>query len=154
MPLRGSRRPGAIRSSVLWWPSCSPGAPQGLTLLLADTLPIFVLPGMLPLLGTVAVALTWGVGPSLLATLVGTALLEGVVLPHYFPVVREARLAAIHAGLFVLLGLSVSLLASQSGWARRKAEALADSLSEEKANSDRERLRLRTLLDVLPLRWA
>src|ERR1051326_9050089 len=53
------------------------GGATGLTLVLVDTLPVFVLPGMLPLLVIVVVSLTWGAGPSLLATLVCTALLEG-----------------------------------------------------------------------------
>ena len=127
------------------------GGATGLTLLLADTLPVFALPGMLFMLGIVVAALTWGVGPSLLATFVGTALLEGVVLPHYFPVFREAWLATIHAGLFVLLGLSVSLLVSRGGRAHWHTEEVSHALNANQAWTERERLRLRTLLDVLPV---
>src|SRR5215467_8531493 len=53
----------------------------GLTLLLLRLLPLFALQGSLLILGMVVVAVTWGAGPSLVATLVGTALLELLVVP-------------------------------------------------------------------------
>jgi len=55
-----------------------------LTLLLIAVLPAFSLPGLLVVLVVVLVALNWGGGPSLLATLVGGALLDFVVFPYRF----------------------------------------------------------------------
>jgi signal transduction histidine kinase len=52
------------------------------TLGLVRALPSFSLPSALILLVVALTALAWGAGPSLAATLAGTALLEGLVLPH------------------------------------------------------------------------
>lgn len=57
---------------------------SGLTLLLEVLFPPLVLQGSLLGLVTVVVALNWGKGPSLLATLAGGILLAEVVLPLHF----------------------------------------------------------------------
>src|SRR5579875_1697301 len=57
------------------------GAAAGLTLLLLALYPAFVYPGLLTILVVACVALAWGAGPSLLATLLGVVLLQFVVLP-------------------------------------------------------------------------
>ncbi len=119
------------------------------TLLIFHALPIFALQGSLVILVIVLVALNWGAGPGMLATLVGTALLEGFVLfPNLPSPLKEIE--GFCALLFSLIGLSISLIASQSGRARRQAEEMARSLKVEKARAEMERQRLRTLLDVLP----
>jgi signal transduction histidine kinase/PAS domain-containing protein len=115
------------------------------TFLLDALVPAFGQEEVVLLVGIVLVALTCGAGPSLLAT--GVGLLAGVLLSSMW------QHPADWVDLTVLLvsGLGFSLLAGQSRWARRKAEALAGSLRAAKAASDMERQRLRTLLDVLPV---
>ena len=142
-----------------WWdqpreryllPSLVEIGAAGLTLLVLRPLPLFALQGSLLLLGVVVVALTWGAGPSLVATLVGTALLELLVIPPYASRLLQG-MADSRSGVVVLLvGCSISLIAGQRGRARRQAEEWASALRAEKARSDMERERLRTLLEVLP----
>src|SRR5260221_4197083 len=122
----------------------------GLTFLLAALVPDFSLQGVLLLVGITLVALTCGVGPSLLATGVGFLLLADVVLPASRSWQRDPT-AWVDLVVFLVSGLGLGLLAGQSNWARRKAEALAGALGAAKASSDVERQRLRTLLEVLPV---
>jgi signal transduction histidine kinase/PAS domain-containing protein len=121
------------------------------TLLLITLSPVFGLEGVLLIAGVVLVALAWGAGPSLLATFVGTWLFEFVVLSPHFS--WQLHQPAEWVDVVVLLsgGVGLSLLASQSARARRQAEEMARSLRAEQARSDLERLRLRTVLDVLPV---
>ncbi|HEU5369854.1 MAG TPA: PAS domain S-box protein, partial [Ktedonobacterales bacterium] len=125
-------------------------AAVGLTLLAGRLLPLFAVQGALIILGIVLVALTWGAGPSLLAVLVGTMLLRLVVMPLYLPWLVDAAVDGICLAVALLAGSSISLLASQSAWARRQAQELVCSLREEQTRAELERQRLRMLLDVLP----
>src|SRR5438270_1063136 len=81
-------------------------------------------------------ALTWGVGPGLLATLAGAVLLTFLFLPPVF----SLMIARIEDGLdllvYLAVGLAVSLLASQVQQARRATEGL--------------RRRLDTIIEALP----
>ena len=52
--------------------------------LLLQAFPSFRFPEALALLVVVGVAFTWGVGPSIIATLVGALLLTFLILPPYF----------------------------------------------------------------------
>src|SRR5258707_82766 len=121
----------------------------GLTFLLAALVPDFSLQGVLLLVGITLVALTCGVGPSLLATGVGFLLLADVVLPASRSWQRDPT-AWVDLVVFLVSGLGLGLLAGQSNLARQKAGALAGALGVAKASSDVERQRLRTLLEVLP----
>ena len=115
------------------------------TFFLLHPLPSFGLQALM-VLGVLVVALTCGAGPGILATLVGAVLLDGFVLfPHLSRPVEN-----ICVVLVVLVGFSISLIAGQHSRARRQTEELACSLSAEKAISELESQRLRTLLDVLP----
>src|SRR5258706_12770605 len=122
----------------------------GLTFLLAALVPDFSLQGVLLLVGIALVAWICGVGPSLLATGVGFLLLADVVLPASLSWQHDPT-AWVDLVVFLVSGLGLGLLAGQSNWARRKAEALAGALGVAKASSDVERQRLRTLLEVLPV---
>ncbi len=122
----------------------------GLTLMVLGPLPLFALQGSLLLLGMVVVALTWGAGPGLVATLVGTALLQVLVVPAYAARLLQGMADSRSGVVALVVGCTVSLIASQSGRARRQAQALAHGLRAEKARSDMEHERLRTLLEVLP----
>src|SRR5258706_10990938 len=122
----------------------------GLTFLLAALVPDYSLEGVLLLVGITLVALTCGVGPSVLATGVGFLLLADVVLPASLSWQHDPT-AWVDLVVFLVSGLGLGLLAGQSNWARRKAEALAGALGTAKASSEVERQRLRTLLEVLPV---
>ena len=126
------------------------GIAISLTVLLVVLAPASDLHGVLLLVGIVVVALTCGVGPSVLATGLDLLLLVSVLLAATLSG-RQDSVDWVFVVVLVVSEIGLSLLAGQSNWARRKAEALADSLSAAKATSDVERQRLRTLLDVLPV---
>jgi len=103
-----------------------------LTLLLLMCIPAFSLVGLLVILGVVLVALNWGAGPSLLATLVGVALLGYAVFPlqSSWSVTRVDE--AVNVGLVLVVGLLISLVtghvARAASQARQEAEAQAAQL--------------------------
>src|SRR5260370_33610884 len=125
----------------------------GMTLLLALHWPAFDLRGVLLLVGIVVVALTCGVGPRVLATGVSLLLCAGILLATALSGQQGSTGTDAWVYIVVMLvsEIGLSLLAGQSNWARRRAEALAGALSVAKASSDVERQRLRTLLEVLPV---
>ena len=103
-----------------------------LTLLLIAVLPTFSLPGLLVVLVVVLVALNWGGGPSLLATLVGGALLDFVVFPSRFGWSVASVADVVRVGLVLVVGLLISLVAGHVAraaiQARQEAEAQAAQL--------------------------
>ena len=113
------------------------------TLSLDATLQTFIFAGSLEVLAIALVALSWGVGPSVIATLVGACLFDYVILPPRFSwAMREPR-DIYQLLLFVLIGLAISIVASQTERARRRAERLADSLTKEHA-------RLEAIIETVP----
>jgi len=102
-----------------------------LTLLLTG-LPGFGLPGLLAILVVVLVALNWGGGPSLLATLVGAALLDFVIFPFRFGWSFATATDVVRVGLVLVVGLLISLVAGHvaraASQARQEAEAQAAQL--------------------------
>ena len=104
------------------------GLAVALTLLLTN-LPAFNLPGLLAILVVVLVALNWGGGPSLLATLVGWALLDFIVFPSRF---GWSFATVADVGLVLVVGLLISLVAGHvartASQARQQAEAQAAQL--------------------------
>ena len=85
--------------------------------------PDFVLPGVVELLVVAVVALTWGVGPSLLATILGAGLLVFVGLPVDLGPTETSIGLLMEIGLFVAIGIIVSLLTSRTEHARQQALA-------------------------------
>ena len=113
-----------------------------LTWLLIQPFPTFSYTLALPLLAVAFVALTWGVGPSLLALLIG------VVLVDYFFLEPGLSLAVSRGDLvglviFLLVGLVISGLAGQNKRTRIAAETLAGSLESERA-------RLQAIFEAIP----
>jgi signal transduction histidine kinase len=102
-----------------------------LTLLLTD-LPTFNAPGLLVTLVVVLVALNWGGGPSLLATLVGGTLLDFVIFPSRFGWSFATATDVVRVGLVLVVGLLISLIAGHvaraANQARQEAEAQAAQL--------------------------
>lgn len=94
---------------------------------LVDILLVRVMPGLpilgpLELLGVTLVALSWGAGPSLCATLVGALLLHVVVALPYLNWSFHPSEEVTGLLLFVFAGAAVSIVASQTERARRDAQ--------------------------------
>ncbi|MEO7022084.1 MAG: ATP-binding protein [Ktedonobacteraceae bacterium] len=103
----------------------------------------FIFPGSLEVLAIALVALNWGVGPSVISTLVGAILLDYTLLPPQFSWTRQNHRDIYQLLLFVLIGLAISIVASRTERARRHAERLANSLSREHA-------RLEAIIETVP----
>jgi K+-sensing histidine kinase KdpD len=80
----------------------------------------------------VLVALTWGSGPSLVATLVGVVLLDFIVFPPPFTWSYATARDVVSVGLVLGVGLLISLVAGQVARARLQAEQ-ARTASETQA---------------------
>lgn len=122
----------------------------GLDLLLVRFFGEFALPGVPIVLVIVFVGLTWGAAPGLVALISGVVLLDYAVLPPQFVLGVPDLSDALEIVLLMLLGFLITFAASQRERARRRAEELATLLSQEHARSERERLRLQQVLEVLP----
>jgi K+-sensing histidine kinase KdpD len=85
--------------------------------------PSFAFAGMLPLLAVVLAALTFGAAPSLLATMVGGAVLLWVVVPPHFAWSLSNGTDVVGAVVYLLTGIIVSGLASRTERARQQAAA-------------------------------
>jgi PAS domain S-box-containing protein len=121
-----------------------------LILLILSTAPTFDFSPILPLTGVVLIALGWGTGPSLVALLLGTLLLDMLVLTPRFSWVVDDPADGMGLVLYLVVGVGVSLLAGRSERARREAENTARLLTQVDARSRLDSERLRTVLDVLP----
>lgn len=126
------------------------GLAASLLLLLLFLFPTFDFQGILTLVGVALVALGWGAGPSLFASLVGTFLLCYLVLPPNFSWMLADPADAIGLVLFLALGVGISLLAGQNERRRRQAEEMARLLTQMEARSRVDAEHLRTVLEVLP----
>jgi len=104
-----------------------------LTVLLKVVMPAFSLLGVLVILGVVVVALNWGGSPSLLATLVSTALLSYAAFSPRFSWSIASVEEAISVGLVLVVGMHISLIvgrAARRSKARQEAEMQARVLRE------------------------
>ena len=98
--------------------------------------PSFQFQEALVILVVLVVALTWGAGPGLLATLVGAVLLTFLLLPPVYSLKIVRIEDVLDLLVYLAVGLAVSLLSSQVQRARRAAEGL--------------RRRLDTIIEALP----
>jgi signal transduction histidine kinase len=85
--------------------------------------PDFVLLGVVELLVVAVVALAWGVGPGLLATVFGAVLLVFVGFPADLGPKETSAGLVTEACLFVAIGVIMSLLTSRTEHARQRALA-------------------------------
>lgn len=122
----------------------------GLDLFLVQFFGDFALPGVPIVLVIICVGLFWGIGPSLVALIVGATLLEYAVLPPRFAFEVPDVGDVLEIVLLMLLGFLIAFTASQQEQARRRAEELARLLRQAHLQADRERLRLQQVLEVLP----
>src|SRR6266566_5429923 len=89
-----------------------------LTLQFVQIYPSFAFAGLLEVLAVALVALIWGVGPSLLATLIGAILLNFFILPPPFSWSLHDTTSLVETALFLLVGFTISIVASQIERAR------------------------------------
>ncbi len=93
------------------------------TILLMHIFPTFVFSGLLEILCVSIIALNFGTGPSLLSTLLGILLLNFFVLPPHFSLSLNDIQSFVESILFLLVGITISVVASQVERARRGAIA-------------------------------
>jgi K+-sensing histidine kinase KdpD len=93
------------------------------TRLLMHVLDPFLFPALLALVLVALVALTWGAGPSLLATLVGVVLLDYCVLPPLVALTGTRPDQPVAGLLVIAAGVVISIAVSQTERARRDAQA-------------------------------
>jgi signal transduction histidine kinase/PAS domain-containing protein len=125
-------------------------AAAALLFLLVYLFPTFAFRGILTSVGVLLIALGWGAGPGLCATLVGTFLLYYALLPPYFSWSLEDPADTFGLFMYLVVGCGISILASRSTHARRLAEEQSRLLAQARARSEYDYRRLRTVLDVLP----
>ena len=93
------------------------------TISLMHIFPTFVFSGLLEILCVAIIALNFGTGPSLLSTLVGITLLNFFVLPPHSSFSLSDVQSFVESILFLLVGITISIVASQVERARRGAIA-------------------------------
>ncbi len=113
------------------------------SLLLFHMFPTFAFAGVLEVVVVALIALQWGAGPSLAATLTGVLLLEFVTLPPAFAWNLTHPQRVVELLLFLLAGVLISVVASQHQRARRTAEDLTLSLAVEQAH-------LNAIIEAIP----
>lgn len=101
-------------------------------MLLAQVFPTFRFSGALALLIVIVVALGWGTGPSIVATIVGALLLMFLVLPPHFSLAVIRLEDVIGLLLYLGVGLAISIVVSQVQQARAEAERLVVLLKAER----------------------
>jgi len=116
--------------------------------LLVRGFPLFRFQGGLVMLAVLLVALNWGLGPSVIATFVGTALLLFVPLSPFFSlgVLHPADVLGVCLSLGV--GLTVSVLTSHMQRARRHADVVLREVTQRRRLEQRTRTLLHTLLTM------
>jgi len=113
------------------------------TLLLLQIFPSFTFTALLEVLAVALVALNWGAGPSLAGTVIGAALLNYVVQPPRFTWSLGSPTNLVELFLFLLVGVTISIVASKFERERRNTEELAVSLATE-------RTRLEAIIETVP----
>jgi K+-sensing histidine kinase KdpD len=110
-----------------------------LTLLLLHMIPTFAFQGALMILVILGVALLWGTGPGLFATLWGTVLLDFIILPPKLSWTLNTFEYIFQTCLFLVIGITISLVTSRIERARAEAviartqvEELVTQLEAEK----------------------
>ncbi len=113
-----------------------------ITFLLVQIYPSFLFLGLLGILAIALVALNWGAGPSLTATLVGAIVLNFLVLGPRFTWALDGQ-SLVEVFLFLLVGFTLSIAASRFEQSRRNVKTLATSLITE-------RTRLEAVIETVP----
>jgi signal transduction histidine kinase len=120
-----------------------------LILVLLFLAPDFDYYAIFTLLGVVLIALGWGTGPSLLATLLSTFLLDYVVGTPRFEWAIGNLADGIGLVVYLVVGVSISVLAGRSERARQQAMENAQLLTQAEAHSRMESQRTREMLRAM-----
>ncbi len=123
---------------------------MGMAALFLFLFPPLTFQEILGILGVALIGVGFGVGPSLWATLVGALLLYYPVLPPSFTWTLTNLPDTMGLLMYLVVGVTISLLTGRSGRALQLAEELARSLADDEARSRFDAQRLRAMLDVLP----
>ncbi|HLJ35058.1 MAG TPA: PAS domain S-box protein [Ktedonobacteraceae bacterium] len=113
------------------------------TFLLVRIFPGYTIVSLLEVLAIALVALTWGAGPSIVATFAGVIFLNLSLAPSMVAWDLDNGDDVVERLTFLLVGLAITIVASQVGRARQKAEILAASL-------EIERNRLDAIIETVP----
>lgn len=116
--------------------------------LLVQGFPLVRFQGVLVMLVVLVVALNWGLGPSVLATFVGTTLLLFLPLSPFFSLAVVPSADVLGACLSLGVGLTVSVLTSHLQRARRHADVVLREVTQRRQLEQRTRTLLNTLLTM------
>lgn len=114
-----------------------------LTWFLLHMLPMFALQGILALLTTLVVALLWGTGPGLLATLAGAVLLNFFIFHPVFAWSISLLQPFLETVMFLAVGASISLVVGRIEYARKEA-------AQERAYAAAQARELSILFEAVP----
>ncbi|HVB20841.1 MAG TPA: ATP-binding protein [Ktedonobacteraceae bacterium] len=114
-----------------------------ITFIFIHLFPGYAIVSLWEVLAIALVALTWGAGPSLVATFAGLILLNIAITPSIIFWDLDNTDDIAERITFLLVGLAITIVASQVGRARQKAEALAQSL-------EIEHTRLNAIIETVP----
>ncbi len=114
-----------------------------LTLLLLHLIPAFPFLGTPMVLAILGVALLWGTGPGLFATLWGTVLLYFIIIPPSFSASLNTFEYIFETCLFLAIGITISLVTSRIERVRAEAVAARSEIEElvTKLEAEKEALR-------------
>ncbi len=107
-----------------------------ITFLVIHIFPGYAIMSLWEVLAIALVALTWGAGPSIIATFVGLILLNFSLTSSSILWDLDSTDDLVERVTFLLVGLSITIVASQVGKARQQAELLAISLESERNRLD------------------
>jgi K+-sensing histidine kinase KdpD len=133
-----------------------------LDVLLMHSFPSFGLSSLVTLLAVVIIALSWGAGPCLVATLLGTVLLDWLIFPRLSHLSGDP-VRVLDDLMVLVVGLTVTAFTSRrmrqrrqiehaarlAEEARARAEGLAVSLAQEQAKADLEHKRLEAIFEAM-----
>src|SRR5215472_1115011 len=122
---------------------CLIGMALLLTMLLKGVFPTFALQGLLALLVILLVALLWGTGPGLVATLVGAVLFNFFILPPPFTWSFFLLQSILETIMFLVIGIAISLIVSRIEYARAQ-------VAREKAHAAVQARQLSILFEAVP----
>jgi signal transduction histidine kinase len=125
------------------------GAAVSLMLVLLFLAPDFDYYAIFTLLGVVLIALGWGTGPSLLATVMSILLLDFLVGTPRFSWGISNLADGIGLAVYLVVGVSISVLAGRSERARHLAMERAQLLTQAEAQSRFESQRTREMLAAM-----
>ncbi|HLH60202.1 MAG TPA: ATP-binding protein [Ktedonobacteraceae bacterium] len=121
---------------------CLPALMALFTMFVLHIFPTFFLRGIFALSSVLLVALLWGTGPGLVATLCGTILLNFLLLSPSFTWNLSSVQPVLETATFLVFGIAICLIVSRIEYARSHAERahrqiqqLVTQLEQEKAQA-------------------